>query len=453
MNKALCVLGMHRSGTSAFTRGLGALGVFLGETFLPANESNPKGHWEHQGIYDIQSELLKVLFVDYDHPNLLLPDKWWTSEILDSAKNRIKHLVMSEFVRVADVQVWGWKDPRTCITLPIWQAALSEVGIPIDYIIMIRNPLDSARSLEKRDGIPLQKALSMWLLYTLSALHYSRGSRRMVVHYDNYLLNWKNTLYTVADWAEIPEPDESILTSFMDNFLEPTLRHHQSSLEALEGNGVPSMLKRLYELCLDAAEDRNILDSVDFCNEVDSMLEDFRFFSRSFVQEASTFNISLYWASDGQFSDECSTGHRVNVAEEFMDLEFHLPETTVSSFAVVFNFAYWGTVVDVFSIFALSGDGTVVKNWSERAFHGVTASAGMLGIDESHPLGMGTGLRFIAVRDHGIIRLDLGEELRDIRTLKLTVRLHFENSTGVTRAYKRTASQFYDVLSVQVSKP
>ncbi|MBV5267025.1 MAG: hypothetical protein JZU67_00575, partial [Burkholderiaceae bacterium] len=41
------VLGMHRSGTSAITRGLQVLGVSLGENLLPpVLLDNPKGYFE-----------------------------------------------------------------------------------------------------------------------------------------------------------------------------------------------------------------------------------------------------------------------------------------------------------------------------------------------------------------------------------------------------------------------
>ena len=48
-SRAVLVLGMHRSGTSAIARGLAALGVFLGDDFLDAKPENPTGYWEDKG--------------------------------------------------------------------------------------------------------------------------------------------------------------------------------------------------------------------------------------------------------------------------------------------------------------------------------------------------------------------------------------------------------------------
>ena len=50
--KAVIVLGMHRSGTSALARVVNLLGVSLGRTddMMQPNEINPKGFWENQSL-------------------------------------------------------------------------------------------------------------------------------------------------------------------------------------------------------------------------------------------------------------------------------------------------------------------------------------------------------------------------------------------------------------------
>src|SRR5437762_1230512 len=44
--RVIMVVGMHRAGTSALTRGLTALGVDLGEHLLLPGADNPTGYWE-----------------------------------------------------------------------------------------------------------------------------------------------------------------------------------------------------------------------------------------------------------------------------------------------------------------------------------------------------------------------------------------------------------------------
>ena len=42
---------------------------------------------------------------------------------------------------LAAAPVWGWKDPRTCLTLPFWQDVIGSIR----YVICIRNPARCSR--------------------------------------------------------------------------------------------------------------------------------------------------------------------------------------------------------------------------------------------------------------------------------------------------------------------
>ena len=60
------VLGMHRSGTSAITRGLQVLGVELGSNLLsPEAGINDKGFWEDVDVTAFNDEFLKELGHDW----------------------------------------------------------------------------------------------------------------------------------------------------------------------------------------------------------------------------------------------------------------------------------------------------------------------------------------------------------------------------------------------------
>ena len=56
----ICVLGMHRSGTSLATRALHLLGVSLGpdEHLMRPRADNPLGFFEHQPLTDLNDEIL-----------------------------------------------------------------------------------------------------------------------------------------------------------------------------------------------------------------------------------------------------------------------------------------------------------------------------------------------------------------------------------------------------------
>lgn len=71
----ICILGMHRSGTSLLTRILNLIGVYLGSdealTVEPA-EANPKGYWEHHEITSISDAILKRPGGSWDAPRCCL---------------------------------------------------------------------------------------------------------------------------------------------------------------------------------------------------------------------------------------------------------------------------------------------------------------------------------------------------------------------------------------------
>src|SRR5215831_16583707 len=55
---ALLIAGMHRSGTSAFTRVLSNLGGSLPEHVVGPNPSNAAGHWEPERLVSIHDQML-----------------------------------------------------------------------------------------------------------------------------------------------------------------------------------------------------------------------------------------------------------------------------------------------------------------------------------------------------------------------------------------------------------
>ena len=56
--KAIVVLGMHRSGTSAVCGALDVLGVNFGQRLAPAAKDNEKGYWEHPEIVSVARRII-----------------------------------------------------------------------------------------------------------------------------------------------------------------------------------------------------------------------------------------------------------------------------------------------------------------------------------------------------------------------------------------------------------
>src|SRR5437899_1224414 len=114
--QVICVLGMHRSGTSVLARVINLLGVHLGpaERLMKASPWNPRGFWEHEGIVNINDEVLSRIGGTWDCPPVFTAG-WHESRDLDDLRDRAWRLIAEDF---AGAPLWGWKDPRACLTLP-----------------------------------------------------------------------------------------------------------------------------------------------------------------------------------------------------------------------------------------------------------------------------------------------------------------------------------------------
>src|SRR5688500_12432536 len=114
----VCIAGMHRSGTSMVARLLRAGGLWLGEAdqLMPPRPDNQDGFWEHVGFVAINDDVLESLGGWWDYPP---PDAHGGWEVAESARVRPD---LDKLAATFDGrEPWGWKDPRTSLTLPLWQ--------------------------------------------------------------------------------------------------------------------------------------------------------------------------------------------------------------------------------------------------------------------------------------------------------------------------------------------
>ena len=58
--RAVLVLGMHRSGTSALTRIINLMGFSAPKTLMAATEANEAGFWESEVFMDLDERILKA---------------------------------------------------------------------------------------------------------------------------------------------------------------------------------------------------------------------------------------------------------------------------------------------------------------------------------------------------------------------------------------------------------
>jgi hypothetical protein len=173
-------LGVGRSGTSLAARSLNVLGVDLGreETMLPPGEGNPRGFWEQREVVELNDEILEALGGTWWYPPPR-PPGWETADDMAVFRARIADLVKRHFAGSAR---WGFKDPRTTLTLPVWRLIAGE----FDYVICLRNPLEVMSSAD--GALPREvDEVGLWLHYGCEALRLTAGRRRTFVFYEEWM--------------------------------------------------------------------------------------------------------------------------------------------------------------------------------------------------------------------------------------------------------------------------
>lgn len=224
----VCVLGMHRSGTSLLAGLLARMGADFGpdSLHLEPGPDNPRGFWEHREIHEINEEILARAGGSWFEPPHL-PTGFESTEELADLRERARVLLDRD---LRGSRVWGMKDPRMCLTLPFWRS----LAPGMRYVITIRAPLEVARSLEARDGFHLSRGGDLWIRYTVAALEHTQGEERVMVFYDDALTSWKEELPRIAAFLELDDPTRDAETmKHIRAVVEPGLRHHESSLDEL----------------------------------------------------------------------------------------------------------------------------------------------------------------------------------------------------------------------------
>ena len=158
--RIICILGMHRSGTSCLTGSLQEAGVNLGE-YHTWNPFNLKGNRENQEIVDLHDDILDSNGGAWDRP----PDRVsWSPE----QESRARQIL----ARYRDTAVLGFKDPRTLLVLEGWK----KITDKLEFVGIFRHPNAVAGSLERRSQMARKGALTLW--YHYNAILYEEYRRR-----------------------------------------------------------------------------------------------------------------------------------------------------------------------------------------------------------------------------------------------------------------------------------
>lgn len=150
--KTIVVLGMHKSGTSMIAGILEKLGVNIGKELLGSHWSNPLGHFENVEFLKLNEKILKEAGGSWNNP----PEKEKILALRDEFSAEIQKLVEKE-----ESEIWGWKDPRTNLTIELFLPYLKNPY----FLVCHRDTLAIAKELKERDKMEIREGENLTKVY------------------------------------------------------------------------------------------------------------------------------------------------------------------------------------------------------------------------------------------------------------------------------------------------
>jgi len=227
----IIILGMHRSSTSMLSGLLvKGFGYELGGPALPAADDNPKGFFERNDVVDMNNAFLNMQEMTWDNHELVVRYNASLTEAhlrTGFVPNSTLDDLLQFYNGKHDIP-YLHKDPRMCLTLPVWLEHLSHRPA---ILFTYRHPLAVVMSLQKRDNFPLIKGLTLWIIYNVLAIQYSKGYCRVVTSSDAIVYDTLHEMIRISQELTdrchvITAPNITFSSSVVNEFVDHSLQHN-----------------------------------------------------------------------------------------------------------------------------------------------------------------------------------------------------------------------------------
>ncbi|MBL0887536.1 hypothetical protein [Myceligenerans indicum] len=268
---------MHRSGTSAYARMIGRM-VGYEPRDPEIRRTNRLGQWEDIRLRRANDKILALAGCEWSAPSDSLPHA-----LAAAAGDEAGRTALSRRLRGLGSEPWVWKDPRNCLTLPLW---LGLDASPASFTVTVRHPLEVARSLHARNGFPLLYGVALWERYNRSMIDAVDGREALFISFGSLMSDAAKTLARTREWLErsgypIHDPDPS-------DHVVRDLRHaaEDDDPDALTKLGLSPAQVRLYQRLLDRDGETGRVDGRRLLDEAETPLTSALLDTRRQVLEA-----------------------------------------------------------------------------------------------------------------------------------------------------------------------
>lgn len=204
---------------------------------MKPSDSNEAGHWESVALMKLNDAILESAGSKWHDWSEFNPG-WYSSPKAAEFKEKALTVLEGEFGRSSLLVL---KDPRICRFAPFWIDVLEAAGVQPAIVTQVRNPLEVAGSLHRRNGFDPALGHLLWLRHVLDAESGSRGHVRFHASYDGLLNGWPRLVSEMQQALQLSWPRLSPRTSGeIGGFLTEELRHHAESRDKLLDNPMVS---------------------------------------------------------------------------------------------------------------------------------------------------------------------------------------------------------------------
>lgn len=225
MKTAFLILGAQRSGTSVISHVLSQFGVSFGNP----NHFIQGGHnpifFELQWVNDLNNQIIAYLghqYIDFFFPI----ESDFESSLILNLESAIQQQITQEWETTCAIAL---KDPRFCLTFPVWQRVFRRLGYHLNLILAFRCPAGFLASNRKLfagwEGWTDQRHLHFWLQFNLAAIYFTRQYSQFWLDYDNLMAYPDGAVTALAQHFNLDQPAIAAAISV----IQPVEYHHAAT--------------------------------------------------------------------------------------------------------------------------------------------------------------------------------------------------------------------------------
>lgn len=228
------IVGCMRNGTSLTTHIAKESGLWIGEKsdLDWRGTADPDGIWENMAFVRLNNDIIRYFKSNWaldGYVDVMLGINW--AELLNSSdmflfRKKAYYLTLQllDGQQVYSKKDWGWKDPRTSLTLPFWVNIYKD---DLKVIWCYRHPSESAVSMQKRqyEGQKYYKQWwNVWHTYNQSIYNFHKNHPDiplLMIDYKDWFTDHDNTLNRLIGFLNT-EPSENSM-KVINQIIKPEL--------------------------------------------------------------------------------------------------------------------------------------------------------------------------------------------------------------------------------------